>query len=401
MPKNLEATPETTSIDNDIHNLQTDARSEESSVDFRYAANVLWAGRRIVASAAVATMAFALICALVWPPYYTATASFIAQSSTPSASSLLASQLGSLGGAGLLGGGLKSTGDQYVGILKSRSVADNMISRFSLMSVYKAKRQSQAEKVLASHSKFDSDVKDSIVTIQVTDNDPQRARDLANGYLYELRSANKRLALTESSQRRLFFEEQLSNEKNSLANAEVDLQKSQERTGLIAPAGQTAMQIQSIAQMRAQIADREVELAGLRQSATDQNPGVVTLVTEIEGLRGQLARMQSGKGAGKVGDIATSEVPELGLEYIRKAREVKYHEALFEILLKQYESARMDEARDPPLLQLLDQAIAPDVKSGPPRGLICLGGLFIGLFGGGLWVLFRAARERSTVSSEI
>jgi len=343
-----------------------------------------------------------LICALLWPPYYAATASFIAQSAAPSASSLIASQLGSLGGAsGLLGSASKSNGDLYVGILKSRSVADNMIERFSLMKVYKVKRLSTAEKSLASHSKFDVDIKTSIVTVQVKDNNPQRARDLASGYLEELRSANRKLALTESSQRRLFFEQQLANEKNSLADAEVELRKSQEKTGLIAPAGQTAIQIQSIAQLRAELTDREIQLAALRQSSTDQNPKVISLLTEINDFRAQLAKMQSGKGNGKVGEIAASEVPELGLEYIRKAREVKYHEALFEILLKQYESARMDEAREPPLLQVLDQATVPDTKAGPPRTLICIGGFLFGLAGSCFWVLLRAAMQRKSSFSEI
>ncbi len=371
---------------------------DDSLVDLAQTGRVLRAGRKQVGLTALFTGGLALLYVLLASPYYTASASFISQSpSNSSSSTMLLSELSSMGASGLLGGASKGSGDLYVGILKSRGVQDRLITRFSLMDVYKVKKQSRAEKELANHTNFDVDTKTSIVVVQVTDESPQRARDLANAYLEELRSVNQRLALTESSQRRLFYEQQLAGEKNALADAEVDLKRSQERTGLIAPAGQTSLEIQSIAQMRAQIASREVQLAALRQSSTDQNPQVVSLSAEISDLRRQLASMQSGKSVGKVGDLAASEVPELGLEYIRKERDVKYHEALFGLLLKQYEAARMDEAREPQLLQMLDPATIPDTKTGPHRMLIVGLAVIVGVLIGSVWVLFQSARKRTSV----
>jgi uncharacterized protein involved in exopolysaccharide biosynthesis len=200
----------------------------------------------------------------------------------------------------------------------------------------------------------------------------------------------------------LFFGQQLEKEKDNLENAEVEQKKSEEQSGLIAPSGQTESEIRTIADTQAQIALRQVQLAALHQSATEQNPDVIRLESEIDDLRNQLARLQSGSGHGTIAPIPTSKVPELQLDYVRKEREVKYHEALFDMLSKQYEAARLDEAREATVVQVLDPASYPDSKSSPKRALIMLGGLLLGLIMGSVWVLacgplrqFRASLARS------
>ena len=215
------------------------------------------------------------------------------------------------------------------------------------------------------------------------------AHDLANGYMDALRETNGRLALSQSSQRRVFFGQQLAREKDDLEDAEVELKKTEEKSGLIAPNGQTEAEIRTIAETQAQIAVREVQLAALRDSATDQNPYVIRLRSEIGDLQGQLSRLQNGSGSKSTATIPTSRVPELQLEYVRKEREVKYHEALFEMLSRQYEAARLDEARDAPVLQVLDPATYPDTKSWPKRSYFMLGGLLLGFIAGCAWVLAR------------
>jgi tyrosine-protein kinase Etk/Wzc len=176
-----------------------------------------------------------------------------------------------------------------------------------------------------------------------------------------------------------------------LADAEVELKKTEEQTGLIAPSGQAQMEIETMAQMRAQITSRQVELASLKQSATDQYPAVMRLQTEIADLEQQLQKLQSDPGRRQPGNLQlpTAKVPELALEYVRKQREVKYHEVLFELLAKQYEVARLDESREAPLLQVVDRALVPDKKSGPKRLLLTLGAAFLGALLGVVWVLFR------------
>ncbi|HEX5282530.1 MAG TPA: Wzz/FepE/Etk N-terminal domain-containing protein [Bryocella sp.] len=364
----------------------------ERSVDLLEVLRTLWADWRLVAKVTVAVIVLSVITAFVLPVRYTSTASFIPPNNSSAGGSMaaaLAGQLSILGGGDLLGGG-KASGDLYAGILASRSVTSEIVQRFNLMHVYGVSRESKAEKKLQNNTSIKIDSKSNIVSVSVTDKNPGRARDIANAYLDILRSTNGRLALSQSSQRRLFFQEQLAKEKDNLEDAEVELKKTEEATGLIAPAGQTESEIRTLAETRAQLAARQVELASLRQSATEQNPDVIRLNSEIQDLQSQLAALQNGKGGGKnPAAIPTGKVPQLKLDYVRKEREVKYHEALFEILAKQYEAARLDEARDAPVLQVLDQASYPDSKSEPKRLYIIVGGLFAGLILGCAYVLVR------------
>jgi uncharacterized protein involved in exopolysaccharide biosynthesis len=363
---------------------------EESSIDFVALFRTLRRGKRTIFRVSLGFFAIATLVAFVLPFRYTSTVSFIPPNlnNNSSMASALAGQLSAFGGGDLLGG-IKNPGDLYAGILKSRSIAGELVKRFDLMHVYRVKKESQAEKELASNTDVTLDIKSSIVTVDVTAKSPALAHDLANAYMDALRETNGRLALSQSSQRRLFFGQQLAKEKDDLEDAEVELKKTEEQSGLILPAGQTEVEITTIAQTQAQIAVREVQLAALRDSSTEQNPEVIRLRSEITDLQGQLSRLQKGSGSKSTATIPTSKVPELQLDYVRKEREVKYHEALFDMLSKQYEGARLDEARDAPLLQMLDPASYPDTKSAPKRSYYMLGGLVFGFFASCVWVLTR------------
>ena len=192
-----------------------------------------------------------LLLAFLTPPSYTARAPHFLPPPTPSSAS--SALLGQLGGACRSEWHKCTLGDPsvvYVGILESRTVADELIQQFDLQQVYKTPKLSATEKALANHTKFIPG-KDTLVAVTVEDHDPQRAADMANAYLKVLAKQNDRLALTEASQRRSFFERQLEHEKNLLADAEVDLTKTEQQTGLIQPAGQAQAQITSIAQTQA------------------------------------------------------------------------------------------------------------------------------------------------------
>lgn len=363
---------------------------QEHSVDLVALFRSLGRERRWIGIVSLACTALATALAFLLPVRYTSTASFIPPNlnSSSSMASALAGQLSGLGAADLLGPA-KTSGDLYAGILKSRSVTGELVKRFGLMLVYKDKKESDAEKDLEANTAVTIDAKSTIVTVDVTDKSPQRARDLANAYMDALRETNGRLALTQSAQRAAFFGQQLEKEKNDLENAEVALKQTEEQSGLIAPTGQTETEIRTIAETQAQIAVREVQLAALRDGYTEQNDEVIRLRSEIDDLQGQLARLQNGGGKGTAAAIPTSMVPALQLEYVRKEREVKYHEALFDMLSRQYEAARLDEAHDAPVLQVLDPASFPDTKSSPKRTYYMLGGLFFGLFASSAWVLVR------------
>jgi uncharacterized protein involved in exopolysaccharide biosynthesis len=366
------------------------AAGEQDSIDLAELFRKLRRGKWIILRASLGLALIATAVAYVLPVRYTSTVSFIPPNinSSNSLASLVAGQLSTLGAGDMLGG-VKNPGDLYSGILKSRSIAEELVKRFDLLRVYRVKKESQAEKELASDTGISVDLKSTIVTVDVTAKSPELARDLANGYMDALQETNGRLALSQSSQRRLFFGQQLEKEKNDLADAEVELKKTEEKSGLIAPTGQTEEEIKTIADTQAQIALRQVELAGLRDSATEQNPEVIRLRSEIDDLQSQLARLQRGGSSESSATIPTSKVPEIQLEYVRKDREVKYHEALFDMLSRQYEAARLDEARDAPVLQVLDSASYPDTKSSPRRSYYLLGGLVFGFIAGCIWVLTR------------
>lgn len=368
---------------------------ESGSLPFATFVQILLQGRRTILTTGLGALILATILAFLMPLNYTSSASFVPPGSSSGMSSAAAvmGQLSSLGGgAGLFGS--KSQGDLYVGILKSHTISRDLVQRFNLKSVYKVKKVSQAEKILSGNSLFEVGTKDQIVTISVTDKSPSRARDLARGYLEALRATSAGLALTESSQRRLFYEQRLSREKDELANAEVALKQIQEKTGLIAPAGQVISGIQTLADLRAQITERQVRLGVLLQAATEQNPEVLRLRNEIGSLQAQVGQLENGEKSKPFGRLSASQVPGLELEYIRKARDVKYHETLFEIIAKQYEAARLDEEKDSPL-QVLDQPTIPDTKSGPHRSIIMGIGLLVGLLGGAAWVLFQSVKRQS------
>jgi uncharacterized protein involved in exopolysaccharide biosynthesis len=378
-------------------------REKEDIVDVGAVLRTLYRGRKTLAIFMAGACVLGIAAAYVIRPSYTSIASFLPPSSgSNSATSALLGQLSQLSGmSGSSLGGSKGSGDLYVGILKSRSVKSELVKRFSLMTIYNAKKESVAEKALANHSSFDVDAKSSIVTISVSDKSPARAHDLASAYLDALTEKNGQLALTESSQRRVFFGQQLAREKDDLEDAEVALKDTEEKSGLIALAPQTASEIQMITQTWDRISAKEVQLAGLRLSATQENPELLRLESEIQGLQEQLSRLQIGTNKRLSGAIPTSKVPELSLEYVRKMREVKYHETLFEMLARQYEQARIDEARNAPLVQVIDTASYPDTKSSPFRALIVLGSLVLGSLAGCAWILLRDRfhRIRTTIVS--
>jgi len=203
---------------------------------------------------------------------------------------------------------------------------------------------------------------------------------MTNAYLDELYLMNSQLAITEAAQRRVFFDQELANEKNALSIAEDALKQMEEKTGVIQLSGQAESIIRSIATTRAEIQAREVELQATRTFATEQNPEAMRLQEEINSLRGQLSKLENDPRAAQLnaGNLQAGKVPAVGLEYARRLRDVRFNEALYELLTKQYEAARIDEAKAAPLIQVVDRAVPPDKKSSPHRTLLTLAFGFAG-----------------------
>lgn len=307
-------------------------------------------------------------------------------------SSGMAMVLGQLGGlAGAAGGlaGLKSSGDLYIGLLESRTMTDRLITRFKLTERYDTTMEG-ARRALAANSDISTGKKDGMLVIAVSDRDPQVAASMANAYAEELSRLSQTMALTEASQRRLFFEKQLALVKDQLANAEVVMRTTQEKTGLIQPEAQVQAIISNAARLKGTIAAKEVEINAMSTFATASNPEVVRAREELRSLQGQLGKLEKNQ-APKDGNflVPTGNLPEAGVEYVRAMRDVKYYETIFELLAKQFELAKIDEAKNSSLIQVLDAAIPAEQKYKPKRTLIVITAIVAGFILGMLLAFVR------------
>jgi tyrosine-protein kinase Etk/Wzc len=353
--------------------------------------------RKLILKIAAYTVVIGVIVSLLLPIRYTATTSILPPQQTSSAGSALMAQLGGLGSVASLAGGslgLKNPNDLQVAMLKSRTVEDAMLDRFHLVELFEVKQRSDARKKLEKVVDIDSGTKDGLIRIAVTDRDPRRAAEMANGYVEEFKRLSATLAVTEASQRRLFFEQQLAQAKDNLANAEEVLKKTGQKTGLIQLDSQTRATIELLANLRGQIAAKEVEISAMRSFATGENPDLQMAEQQLAGLRSQEQKMGATSEGATNALIPKGNAQEAGIEYIRKLRDVKYFETIFDLLARQYEMAKVDEARQGAVVQIVDRAIVPDRKSSPQRTLIVLGATVLGLFVGLVWAFAREGLTR-------
>lgn len=340
--------------------------------------------KRLVGMVTLICAVTAALISLLLPNRYTATAAVILPQQNQSVASTMLSSLSGLSAFAGKELGLKNTALMYVSTLQSRTIADRLIDRYDLRRVYDVPYMVEAREKLEKRTEIDP-AKEGVIRIAVEDTDPGRAADLANGYVDELMRLNTSLAITEAGQRRHFYEEEVRAEKEQLANAEVELRKTQEATGLIKLDSQAAVVIESIGALRAQVVAKEVEIRSMGSFATESNPQLIRARNELAALRDQLRKMETSQAKPDVLP-ATGNIPSVGLEYVRKLREVKYHEALFEMLAKQFEIAKIDEAKSTSSLQVLDRAVRPEKKSSPKRSLIVLSAALLGFFGATIFV---------------
>ncbi len=341
----------------------------------------LWRRRRLIFAITSVFAAVAVVVSLRLPNLYKAETRILPPQDK--GGNLAAQLLGQAGGLMALAGGVpgvKSQGELYVEIAKSRTVLDRIVDRFDLMKLYEARYRQDARRNLLGAVKARDDRKSGIIFLTVEDTDPKRAADIANAFVEELKSLAGGLAISEAGQRRMFFEEQIRHAKESLTRSEEEIKGFQQRTGLFQVDAQARAIIEGIARLRAIIAAKEVEAKVLRSFATSRNPDLNRVEEEIRALRSELQKTETTKGAGFDPIMSSGRVPEMGTEYLRKVRQLKYNETLFELLSKQYELAKLDEARDAVVIQVIDRAVPPERKSGPQRALIVILSAFIALF---------------------
>jgi tyrosine-protein kinase Etk/Wzc len=313
------------------------------------------------------------IISLILPSVYMAETKFLPpQPQSSSAVQMLTQTVGQLAGVGAEVLGIKTPGDLYAELLKSNTVLDRIIERFNLMNLYEVKYRIEARKRLLDNLQVTVDKKSGIIKLAVYDKDPKRAADMANAFVEELRNLTKNLALTEASQRRLFFEDQLKEAKEGLLKAENELSEFQKKTGAIQVEEQAKTTIMAIATLRAQVTAKEAELRMLKSFMTPDNPEVKKAEEALRALKAELANLERKKGNSPEALIPTGKLPEVGIEYLRKVRNLKFYETLYELMLKAYEAAKLDEAKEAPIIQVIDKATPPEKKAKPKRALMVL-----------------------------
>jgi len=281
--------------------------------------------------------------------------------------------------------------DLYLGMLGSRSVATSVIDQVHLKDIYHVKLYAQARTKLASDTKF-SVSKNTLISIQVKTTDPNLSAQIANAYLDALYKLNGSMSASASGYRREFFEQQLEMEREKLSQAEADMQAVQEKTGLILPESEAAAGLSATARLEGALQDAQTRLSTLLLSDTDQNPQVQQLRTQIGALQSEIRKQQTSPNSSPgIGIPSGARLPGLMLDYLRTSREVKEREKIYNSLMEQYQKARLASLDPGPQLEIVDRAIVPEGKSGPPRTLIVAVGTLLAGVLGVLWVLFSGA----------
>ncbi|QWV95978.1 lipopolysaccharide biosynthesis protein [Geomonas nitrogeniifigens] len=316
---------------------------------------------KICLGAAVVAAAYAM----TLPNIYSATAKVLPPQKDSSAG--LSALLGQGGMAAAAAAGLGSGSDIYLGILKSRSVEDAVAQRFNLVKAYDVKTPEAARQKLDGALNVRSG-KDGIINITVEDEDPKRSAQMANAFVDELMKTTVRLNLTKAGSERLFLEKRLDMVRKDLKGAEDDLKAFSQRNKIVQMESQAKASIEGITRMKSDLSRKEVQLAVLLKQQTEQSPEVQAVRAAINSLRSELAALTGSNSAD--GIPAVSNVPGVGLEYSRKMRELKTQELLYEQLTKQYEMAKLNEAKDSSSLQILDEAVPPVRKIRPLRSSI-------------------------------
>jgi len=341
----------------------------------------------------VAAAILAAAYSLTLPNVFSASTKILPPQQNQSAVSTVVSQLAGLGFGGVGG---KGQNDLYLAMLRSRRVADGIIQRFDLNNVFRQTLQSNTRMALAGMTTISSE-KEGTISIEVDDTDPKRAAMLANAYVDELFKLTSILAVTEASKRRLFFERQVALAKESLTKAEAAAKQSLERGGITQVEGQSRAMLTATSSLRAQITAKEVQIGAMRTYASEGNPDLILVQQELETPQRALEKLE-GIAAGKGSEKAPTKDVQ-GAHSLSLIREVKYYETVYDLLARQFELAKIEEAKDGAIIQVLDAAIVPDLKSKPNRTRIVVWSAFVALLVGFFGAFLLEANARSSLDS--
>jgi capsule polysaccharide export protein KpsE/RkpR len=374
--------------------------------------SLLWDHRRLLLRCAAIGLVASTLIAFLIPVRYTATTQLMPpdQAGQGMASMLaaLSKSVGDLGGIGTELLGLKTTGDMFVGVLHSRTVADDLINKFDLRKVYGVKRYEDARKTLDSLTEVSADRKSGIITLKVSDRNPDRASAMGREYVEALNRMVITLNTGSAHKERLFLEGRLSEVQQGLEEAEKDFSQFASKNTTIDVKEQGKAMMSAAAELEGQLIAAQTELEGLRQIYTSSNVRVRAVQARIDEYRRQLQKL-GGKapgsnedGSSQNGETAEQDqnlypsirqLPILGVTWADLYRRTKVQEAVFETLTKQFEMAKVEEARETPSVKVLDVAERPERKSFPPRLVLMSFGTVLVLSVTMVWVLARARWE--------
>jgi uncharacterized protein involved in exopolysaccharide biosynthesis len=313
---------------------------------------------RLLVAGPLAIGVAALGIAFMMTPVYTGRTVIVPPQQQQSSAAMALQSLGALAGAAGAAAGVRNPADQYVALLQSHSVQDRLIERFGLLKLYDVDLKVEARRELVSNSRISAGKRDSFITIEFDDEDPKRAADVANAYVEELRKLTARLALTEAQQRRTLFEGHLEGIRKKMAAAQKNLMASGYSEGSIR--AEPRASAEAFAKLKAEATAVEVRLQALRSYLNDSAPEVKIASSQLSALRAQLGKAETGGST------------QAQANYIDAYRDFKYQEALFELISRQYEAARIDESREGAVIQVVDTAQPPEKKSRPRRGMIAI-----------------------------
>jgi uncharacterized protein involved in exopolysaccharide biosynthesis len=362
-------------------------------------ARMLWEYRHFVAGVVLRGTLLALIVAFLIPARYESKTQLMPPDQHSGAMGLLAAMTGGLGGgssanAGAGGGalgmvgdmlGLKTSGALFISMLQSETVQDHLIDQFDLRKVYRVATYKAARKILTNHTEINEDKKSDVISITVTDHSPQRATDLARAYVQELNHMVVDLDTSSAHRERVFLEGRLKVVKKDLdASSKAFSEFSSKNTAIDIKEQGKAM-VEAAAVLKGQLIAAQSELSGVEQIYTADNVRVRSLRARIAELQRQLEKLGGSAGDDSSGSNSDQmypsirQLPVLGVPYYDLYRDVKINETVFETLTREYELARIQEAKEVPNVVVIDVAKLPERRSGPPRTLIVLLGAVLSL----------------------
>ena len=357
---------------NDLNKSQENYPIEEDEISLLDLLTIIGLYKKFIFLFSISCTLIAVVVSLIMTPVFTAKTVFISpQQQSSSASSLLSSFGGLTGLAGGLAG-VRTPDEMYMAFLKSDGILNRLIEHYDLKTRYKNQDLMDARKSLLSKVRVSSDKKSGLLSVEVDDMDPAFAATLANTFVTELGVLTDRLAVTDAQQRRRFFEIQIQRTQQKLARVEEQFRVSQGKNGFQVPSINADTSLRNIAELHGQIASREIQLQAIDRFATQQNPQVQRLTSELTAMRMTLKKLELGSGVNSLGPIQQ--------EAMSYYREMKIQEYMLEAFVKQLELARVDESKEGPLIQVVDVATPPERRSSPKRALIVLSSVMAGLF---------------------